>query len=255
MDSNEASRIQDKLRDEQRAKRIKRFYKKAEALQVDTAFGVFLDGRAIKTPMKSPLTVPTQSLAEAIADEWQKQDDFINPLAMPFTKFANTALDRVEGRRADIIADISAYAGSDLVCYRAESPQTLVNRQKAAWDPVLEWARTNHNIQLLCTSGVIHAAQEPESIKRLEALFERYNSFVLAALHNVTTITGSALLALAFGEGASSAEDVWAATHVDEDWNIEQWGTDVEAEALRASRRKEFDGIVTFFEATAANKA
>lgn len=253
MDSKEASRIQEKLRNEQKAKRVKRFYKTAEARPVDGGFGVFLDDRPIKTPMKSPLTVPTQSLGEAIADEWQKQDDFINPLEMPFTKFANTALDRVEGRREAIIAEISAYAGSDLVCYRADGPESLVRRQKSAWDPVLEWARVNHKIELICTTGIVHVQQEPASIKRLENLFEVHNSFILAALHNVTTMTGSALLALAYGEGETSAEDVWTAAHVDEDWNIEQWGTDVEAEALRASRRKEFEGIVTFFEATVQN--
>lgn len=251
MDSNEASRIQDKLRNEQKAKRLKRFYKKATTAPVEGGFGVFLDDRAIKTPMKSPLTVPTAALGEAIAAEWMAQGEFIEPEVMPFTKFANTALDRVEGRREAIIADFIAYAGSDLLCYRADGPESLVNRQIQSWDPILDWARTAHGIELNSTTGIIHTDQPAESLNRLAKLFDAEDCFVLAALHNVTTLTGSAVLALAYGKGATSAQDVWTAAHVDEDWNIEQWGSDVEAEALRASRRKEFDGIVTFFEATA----
>jgi chaperone required for assembly of F1-ATPase len=224
----------------------KRFYKVAEARPLEQAnkqpgFGVFLDGRAVKTPRKRPLAVPSQAFGEAVAAEWARQDKLIDPATMPLTRIANTAIDAVVDMMPDVAADIVAFAGSDLLCYRAVGMQELAARQSRAWDGVLSWALGELNARFILTEGVMPVEQPKISLGRIANTLEDYDAFQLSSLHVMTTLTGSALLALAHARGVLSREAAWAAAHVDEDWQIEQWGPDDEAAGRRAKRWVEFE--------------
>jgi chaperone required for assembly of F1-ATPase len=213
-----------------------RFYKTVSVAAEDGAFRILLDGKPIRTPAKNLLAVPTRALADAIAQEWQAQGERIDPASMPLTRLANSTIDGVTGREPDVRADIAKYAGSDLLCYRAEGPQELVQRQRAAWDPVLAWGKDVLGVRLELAEGIMPVRQPEAALARLAQELERHDAYALAALHVMTTLTGSVLLALAHVAGAISADEAWAAAHVDEDWQISQWGEDAEAKARRARR-------------------
>ena len=219
----------------------KRFYKEVGlgatlSAEGGSGFAILLDGRPVKTPAKGQLVLPREALATAVAGEWAAQGTHIDPAAMPLTKLCNTAIDRVLGREGIIADDIASYAGSDLVCYRADSPPKLVARQAAAWDPVLTWARTELKAAFTLAQGVIPKAQPADSLARARAALDGFDCFALCALHNMTTLTGSALMALAHARGFRDLEATWTAAHVDEDFQIEAWGSDAEAEARREHR-------------------
>lgn len=226
----------------------RRFYKAVAVTEEPGGFGVALDRRPLRTPARAPLTVPNRRLAEAMAEEWAAQGEHIVPATMVLTKLANTAIDRVAGRDHAVAADIVAYAGCDLLCYRAEAPERLAARQAGAWDPPLAWAARRLGSHFVCVTGVVHHPQPDAALDALVRALEGKGPYRLAALHTITTLTGSALLALGLLEGAISPDAAWAAAHVDEDWQIEQWGSDVEAEARRAERRREFDCAVLVLE-------
>jgi chaperone required for assembly of F1-ATPase len=231
----------------------KRFYKAVGVTDESGGFGIALDGRSVRTPARAPLIVPSRGLAEAIAGEWEAQGPHILPASMVLTKLANTAIDRVAGRERAVAADIVSYGGCDLLCYRADSPERLAARQAGAWDPVLTWAARRLGSHFVCVTGVVHHPQPEaalEALARELELREREpeGPFRLAAMHTITTLTASAILALALYDGAIRADEAWAAAHVDEDWQIEQWGADAEAEARRAARRAEFDCAVRLLE-------
>ncbi len=219
----------------------KRFYKTATVEGADGAYRILLDGRRIKTPGKRVLAVPTKSLAEAIAAEWEAQGERVDPSTMPLTRIANTVIDAVAGETEKVAADIRAFAASDLLCYRAPSNEELARRQRAAWDPVLAWARSELGTRFVLAEGVMPVAQPDETLARIAAELAPLDPYRLAALHIMTTLTGSALLALALARGRLTLEEAWAAAHVDEDWQIEQWGADSEAEARRRHRLAEFE--------------
>jgi chaperone required for assembly of F1-ATPase len=219
----------------------KRFYKTATVEAADGAYRILLDGRRIKTPGKRELAVPTKSLAEAIAAEWEAQGERIDPNTMPLTRIANTVIDAVAGETEKVAADIRAFAGSDLLCYRAPDHEELGRRQRAAWDPVLAWARSELGTRFVLAEGVMPVAQPDETLARIAAALAPLDPYRLAALHIMTTLTGSALLALALACGRLTPEEAWAAAHIDEDWQIEQWGADSEAEARRRHRLAEFE--------------
>ena len=212
----------------------------------DPAFGVRLDERALLTPLKNALALPTRALAEAIAQEWQRQDERIDPHDMPMTRLSNTACDHVTGCLPQVVDDVVSFAGSDLLCYRADRPEELCERQAAHWDPVLAWAGAELGARLRLSQGVVHVQQPSESLERIRSALETGDAFALTALHVITTLTGSALLAIAHWRGVLTAEQAWTAAHVDEDWQIEKWGADSEAEARRAFRRKEMDAACRF---------
>jgi chaperone required for assembly of F1-ATPase len=197
---------------------------------------VLLDGKSLRTPAKREFLLPTKALADAIAAEWEAQAERIDPAAMPLTRLANSALDGVSGREAEVRADIAKYAGTDLVCYRAEGPHELVQRQARAWDTILAWAREALGAHLDIVVGVMPRPQADQATGSLARALERHDAFHLAALHVMTTLTGSALLALGHTHGRLSAEAAWAAAHVDEDWQISQWGEDAEAKSRRDRR-------------------
>jgi len=219
----------------------KRFYKDVAVRdEGNGAASLLLDGKPVRTPGKAALTLPTHALAEAVAEEWLAQGERIDPSTMPLTKLANSAIDGVRGREQAVIDDIAKYAGSDLLCYRAEGPKALVASQTMHWDPVLAWAKATFDAPLTLTEGVVHVAQPEASLDRIGQALEGLDAFKLAALHVMTTLTGSALLALAVAKGKLTPEEAWRAAHVDEDFQISQWGEDVEAAKRRAHRRRDF---------------
>ncbi|MCB1379584.1 MAG: ATPase [Alphaproteobacteria bacterium] len=221
----------------------RRFYKD---VAVSDDLAVMLDGRRVKTPMKAPLVLPSQPLAEAVAAEWEAQGESIDPAAMILTRLANTAIDRMATGRDRIETEIVEYASSDLVCYRAEGPEALVARQSAAWNPVVDWALTGLDASIDVMIGVMHRPQRPEALAAVALALHRLTDFELAAQHSLTTLTGSALLGLMLAHRAIDAETAWAAVHVDEDYQIEFWGEDEEAAERRALRRQEFSACVRF---------
>ncbi len=200
------------------------------------AFCVLLDGKPIRTPAKALLAVPNRALAEAVAGEWEAQREHIDPAGMPLTRLANSAIDGVRVHQADVRADIVKYAASDLLCYRASGPELLVRRQAEVWDPVLAWGREALGARFEVADGIMPVTQPDEAKLAIAGTLEGFDAFSLAALHVMTTLTGSALLTLAHARGHLSAEDAWAAAHVDEDWQIVRWGEDPEAAARRQRR-------------------
>jgi chaperone required for assembly of F1-ATPase len=216
--------------------RPKRFYRAATVDGAPPAVRVLLDGKPIRTPAKRELALPTKALAEAVAAEWEAQGDHIDPAAMPLTRLVNSALDGVTGREAEVRAEIAKYGASDLLCYRAEGPADLLRRQAEAWDPILAWARAEFNVHLATGQGIVPVAQPPATVAAIESALADLDALALAAQHVMTTLTGSALLALAHARGRLTAEAAWAAAHVDEDWQISQWGEDAEAKARREGR-------------------
>lgn len=220
----------------------KRFYKAVDIAVLDGSHAVRLDGRAAKTPGRATIALPTAAAAQLVADEFAEQVDVINPVSMPVLRLANTAIDGV-AREPDAVAeDILRFSSSDLLCYRAEGPEGLVARQSAAWDPVLDWVVTALGARFTIAEGVMHVAQPPAAIQAVKFhLASGSEPFRLAAMHLLTSISGSALLALAVEAGALSAEDAWKAAHVDEDWQIDHWGQDSEAIARRNARWRDFN--------------
>lgn len=218
----------------------KRFYKEAGVEERDGRFRILLDGRGVKTPKKRDLELPTRVLAEAIAEEWAAQGERIDPATMPLTKIANTAIDAVADHMAEVAADIQAFAGNDLLCYRAEGPAALVARQHATWTPLLAWAREALGAEFVVGEGVMPIEQPGRSVDAVGAVLQGADPFRLACLHVMTTLTGSALLALAHAQGRLTLDEAWDAAHVDEQWQAEQWGWDAEAQARARLRKQEF---------------
>lgn len=226
----------------------KKFYALASASEVEGGFGILLDGKQVRTPGQKPLVAPNREIAEAIAAEWNAQGEMIDPMTMPLTRLANSVLDGVAANAAAVSDDIAKYFGSDLLFYRASFPEELIARQARHWDPVLRWAADDLGAHFILTEGVMHVSQpEPAMAAARRAL--PYDPWRLGALHVVTTVTGSALLALALKDGPLSREQVWAAAHVDEDWNSEKWGGDDEVEARRAARLLDFEAAALVLKA------
>jgi chaperone required for assembly of F1-ATPase len=197
------------------------------------ALRILLDGNALRTPAKAVLSLPTRALAEAVAAEWVAQGEHIDPGTMPLTRLVNSAIDGVGGREAEVAGEIANYGASDLLCYRATGPAPLVRRQAQLWDPVLAWGRDVLGIPLLIAAGIMPLTQPEAARSALARALADHDQFALAALHVMTTVMGSALLALAHARGRLRLEEAWAAAHVDEDWQISQWGKDPEAAARR----------------------
>jgi chaperone required for assembly of F1-ATPase len=212
-----------------------RFYEQTAVAARDGGFAVLLDGRALSTPGRRALAAPTATLAEAIAGEWRAQGELIDPQRMPLTRLANSIIDGVADAPAAVAADVVKYLGSDLICYRAEGPDGLVTSQARSWDPLLDWARTQLGAEFLPARGVMFVAQPPAAIAAAAAAIPG-EPWRLGALHAATTLTGSALIALALAHGRLSEEGAWAAAHVDEDWNMALWGRDETALERRAHR-------------------
>jgi chaperone required for assembly of F1-ATPase len=227
-----------------RPKLRKRFYSQAHVGAGEGGgFALLLDGKPVKTPARRALTAPTAPLAQVMADEWNAQAELIDPARMPLTRLASAVIDAVADAAMPVAAEVAQYLGSDLLCYRAEAPPGLVARQTRHWDPVLAWARDALGARLILAQGVMHVAQPSEALAAARATIPA-DPWRLGAVSLITTLTGSGLLALALASGALDADAAWAAAHVDEDWQMSQWGRDDAALERRAFRRAEFEAAV-----------
>jgi chaperone required for assembly of F1-ATPase len=227
-----------------RGPRRTRFYAKASVVESSDGFAITLDDKPIRTPSGRALVAPTRLIADGIAAEWNAQKEIIDPLTMPLTRFANSVVDAVVDRVDAVADDIAKYLGSDLLFYRAGHPEALVAREAACWDPVLFWAADALGAHFILAEGIVHVRQPDSAISAARGALPA-DPWSVAALHVVTTLTGSALLALALIHGVLDSDQVWAAAHVDEDWNIEQWGADEEVAARRAARWIDFGAAVS----------
>ena len=225
----------------------RRFYAAVAVRGEPDRFAVLLDERPIKTPARRALAAPRRPLAETIAEEWRGQAEFIDPAGMPMTRLANSIIDGVTVAEGDVAAEIVKYLGSDLVCYRASTPQGLVARQAQHWDPILAWARAALGAAFVTVGGVAFRPQPDEAIARASAAIPR-DPWRLGAVHVATTLTGSALIALALAAGELGLDAAWTAAHVDEDWNMEFWGRDDLAMKRRAYRFAEMTAAAQVLE-------
>ena len=225
---------------------MKRFYKDASAKSVEGGFGVALDTRTLRTPAKLPLVLPRLALAEAIAAEWRNQVDEVRPHTMPLMRLASTAIDLVAKRHADVVAEIANFAETDLVCYRADHPPELAARQRAIWQPLVDWATLRYDAPLAVTAGIIPVAQKRATVHALTAAVAAYEPMALTALHAATTASGSLVIALALMEGRLDAEAAFAASQLDESFQIEQWGEDHEAAGRRAALKADIAAAARF---------
>lgn len=225
----------------------KRFWTSTSVVAVEGGYAVHLDARPVKTPSKKLLVLPNSVMAEAIAVEWEAQQELIKPDTMPMTRYANSALEKV-APQFDAVADhVATYAETDLLCYRATAPQGLIDRQNATWDPWLDWAARDLNAPLIATAGVMYIPQHPHSLSNLRAQMDTMTAFHLSAFHDLVAISGSYVLALAMARGLLSAERGFSCSRIDEHWQIEQWGQDDEANSLAASKANALEQALTFF--------
>jgi chaperone required for assembly of F1-ATPase len=227
---------------------MRRFYKEATARESDGGFAILLDGRPVMTPAKRKLILPTAALADAVAAEWNAQGEKVDPRSMPMTGLANAAIDRVEPDSEGFARSLAKYGESDLLCYRAEGPDSLVRRQAEAWDPLLQWARRRFDVDFTLVEGIIHHPQPAETVERLGRAVAARDRFALAALSPLVTISGSLVVALALAERAIHVDQAWAAATVDEAWQAENWGEDMLAAAALEARRLEFEAAWRFLE-------
>lgn len=227
---------------------MKRFWTAAEVVDAGAVFGVALDGRPMKTPARADLAVPTRELAQAIAAEWNACGETVDPRAMPLTGLANAAIDRVAPDKESFAAGLARYAENDLICYRAEGPPALVARQAESWDALLTWARRRYDVDFTCVSGVMHAPQPEETVRKLGHAVAMLDPCQLAGLSPLVTIGGSLVAGLAVLEEIMPAEDGWEAVSLDDRWQLEQWGDDPEARAALDVRRSDFLAAARFLE-------
>lgn len=225
---------------------MKRFWKDVSVDKEGEGWSIKLDGRPVKTPARAPLLALTGALAEAIAEEWRSVGETIDPRAMPLTGFANAAIDRVAPERQAFAGGLARYAEADLACYRSEWPPDLVERQQRSWDPLLAWARRRYDVDFVTTSGLLHVPQPPATIDRLSHAVAALDAFTLAGLSPLVTIGGSLIAGLAVLEKAITPQDAWAAVIVDDAWQLEQWGSDVEAELALENRQRDFLAAARF---------
>ena len=223
-----------------------RFYKKAHVGDASGGnAGVLLDGKPVLTPSRRLLAAPSLALAQAIAAEWNAQTELVDPARMPLTRLANSVIDGVSENSQPVADEITKYLGTDLLFYRADAPAGLVEKQSQAWDPLLLWARETHNAGFVLAEGVVHRPQPDNAVAAMRAQIPADNPWRLGAVSSITTLTGSGLIALAVAQGALDAGTAWAAAHVDEDWQMSQWGQDEPALERRTYREAEFNAAVT----------
>lgn len=216
--------------------KARRFWKAAHIRAAEDGWEVLLDDRPLRTPGKQPLILPTEPLARAIADEWDAQTDVIDPLSMPLTRAANSAIEKVTPQRAAVAEMLADYGGTDLLCYRAEEPESLIRSQADGWDPLIDWSATELRAPLRITHGVIPVPQDAASLARLRAAVDGLDVFGLTALHDLVTLPGSLILGLAVINGRISADDAHALSRIDDEYQAERWGRDEDSDAAAAGR-------------------
>jgi chaperone required for assembly of F1-ATPase len=239
---------QEAVRRATRRPQRKRFYTHAGISETVGGFAVTLDGKPVHTPSRHPLIAPVKEIADSIAAEWAAQKEVIDPMSMPVTRLANSVIDAVTDRVDAVADDIAKYFHSDMLFYRAGHPEALVANEAAHWDPVLFWAADTLGAHFILTQGIVHVRQPEQAVAVARAALPD-DPWSIAALHVVTALTGSALLALALLRGALDEDQIWAAAHVDEDWNIQQWGVDEEVAARRMARFFDFRAAASVLKA------
>jgi chaperone required for assembly of F1-ATPase len=225
---------------------MKRFYKEAAAAAVENGYEVRLDGKPVRTPAKAPLIVPSRALAEAIAEEWRDQGPELEPSRLPLTRLASTAIDLIEPRRGEVVAEIAQYAGTDLVCYRADHPHELAARQQRVWQPLIDWATLRYDAPLSVTAGIVPVTQPAATLRAFTAAVDAYDAPGLAALNLATRACGSLVVALALIEGELDADAAFDAAQLDETFEIEQWGEDAEQTQRRAALKDDINLAARF---------
>jgi len=225
----------------------KRFWKEAQINAADGGYTVLLDQRPVRTPAKASLIVPTQAMAKAIAAEWDAQKEVIDPRTMPVTRGANAAIDKVRIQRDEVVDMLAEYGDSDLLCYRAAGPDGLISKQAEAWNPMLDWAAQTLDVRLSVGEGVMHVAQDAEALLRLRQELAAFDEFALAAVHDLVSLSGSLILALAVTRDAIPVEQAWLVSRIDEHWQIMQWGEDEEAKASELTKREAFFDAAKFY--------
>ncbi|MGE0775339.1 MAG: ATP12 family chaperone protein [Sphingomonadaceae bacterium] len=225
---------------------MKRFWKTVEVAAAEGGWGIALDGRPVRTPARAACSVPTGALADAIAEEWATRGEDFHPREMPLTGLANAAIDRVAPDPAAFAASLAAYGETDLLCYRAEEPDALIQRQAAEWDPLLDWARTRYDVHFELVTGVMHQPQPAHTIERLATAVAALDPFRQAGLSPLVTISGSLVASLAILNGDRDAKATFAVTHLDELWQAEQWGEDTLARSTREARKADFLAAARF---------
>ncbi len=218
---------------------MKRFYKEATVIAAEGGFAVQLDGKTVQTPGKRALRVPTRVLAEAITGEWQGQGETVSLSTLPLTRLVSTALDRVEPRRAEVIAELANFAATDLLCYRADDPPALVERQRQSWQPLLDWATERYDAALVVTRGINPIPQPPPALAAIERAVAAHGSMALVALHLATTCSGSIIVGLALLADRLTPDEAFAAAELDESFEIERWGEDTEQTKRRTGLKED----------------
>ncbi len=225
---------------------LKRFWTEARAERGEGGWQVLLDGRPLGTPGRATLLLPTEALADAVAAEWQAQEGEVRPGLMPFTRAANSAVDKVASRTADVVDMLLEYGETDLLCYRADTPRGLADAQAEAWDPLIEWARSALRAPLVATTGLMHVPQPERARVALRDAVGVQDPFALTALHDLVTLAGSLVIGLATQSGMLPPEELWARSRVDERWQESQWGRDDEAARLEEFKRADFLAAARF---------
>ncbi|MGR3714244.1 MAG: ATP12 family chaperone protein [Shimia sp.] len=225
----------------------KRFWKEATAEEVAGGFGIALDGRPVKTPAKAALVLPTRAMAEAVAAEWDAQDEAIDPATMPVTRSANAAIDKVTVQHGEVADMLAEYGGSDLLCYRATTPEELVARQNAGWDPMLDWAAEEFGARLTPVAGVMYQPQPAKALAILRTEVHRLNAFELAAFHDLVSLSGSLILGFAALRSAGGVDEIWRLSRIDEQWQEDQWGVDDDATREVQIKYKAFQHANRFY--------
>jgi chaperone required for assembly of F1-ATPase len=232
--------------------KLKRFWKEVATQPEAGGYAVVLDGRAVKTPAKTALVLPNETLAEKVAEEWRAVTEEIDPRQMPYTRSANAALDKVAQQHAEVAGLIAAYAETDLLCYRADSPQALARRQAQAWDDKLRWAHETYALVLKVSTGVMPVAQDAASLSRALELCKAMSPFALTAFHDLVSLSGSFVLGLRAVAGVDAPENLWNTSRIDETWQEEQWGVDEEAAEMAALKKSQFAHAYAFYHASVA---
>jgi chaperone required for assembly of F1-ATPase len=225
---------------------LKRIYKTVAVAETDTGFAVHLDGRPVRSPARRELTLPNRALAEAVAAEWEAQGETVDPRSMPIMSLAATSADRVETQREHVIDTIAGYAGSDLLCYRAESPEDLVRLQSGTWQPLLDWCADTFAARFKVTTGIMPVPQDPSALRAIRDAVSGHDAPAITALHEMTTITGSVVIGLAILEGRLDAEEGIAAAQLDDRFQMERNGEDEEALERLANMRADILAAAEF---------
>lgn len=225
----------------------KRFWKTTDCEKVDGGYRITLDGRSVKTPAKAELVVPTLGMAQAMVSEWDAQEGKIDPATMPVTRSANAAIDKVSIQFAEVADMLAEYGGSDLLCYRADSPDELVSRQNNAWNPLLDWAEKTLGARLEPITGVVFQPQSSEAMSTLTQKVHGLDNFELAAFHDLVSLSGSLVIGFAAVHELHTVHDLWALSRIDETWQEEQWGIDEDAQLLALTKYQAFAHACQFF--------